>query len=240
MKQANLILLFTLCSFLAFGQTKNTKTEALFAQFLKEEDPTIGKKIIDSKDNLYSLYCQGAVTEDNAKKLALFTRFIQQKPALGLADAYLKRGNVYVAIEESDSAMSNFNKSIELDKTNFFAYFFRGDQLMKLKQLDKAIDDFTKSISLSPTFYVAYHMRGICLTEQKKYKNAIADFNKAYAIDKTFYPTLLMRANAYEESEEYQKAIDDWNQSLKINKDNAKDVKENIARVTKKMKEKKK
>jgi tetratricopeptide (TPR) repeat protein len=240
MKQLKLIALLMLVSLSVIGQNKNAKTEALFTQYLQEEDPAIGKKIIDAKDNLYSLYCQGMVVEDTIKKLALFTRFIQSKPALGLAAAYLKKGSIYASMGQPDSAMSNFNKSIALDDKNIYGYFFRGDQWMKMEENDKAIDDFTKAITISNNFYLAYHMRGICLMNQKKYKNALTDFNKTFALDKSFYPALLMRAMVYEETGEYQKAIDDWNQSLKINKDNAQDVKEHIKEATKKMKEKKK
>jgi tetratricopeptide (TPR) repeat protein len=240
MKHTKLIFLLLLVSFFAFGQNKNQKNEALFTQFLEVEDATIGKKIIDSKDNLYSLYCQGVLMKDPNKKLALFTQFIQLNPKLGLADAYLSRGVIYVSIQKTDSAISNFNKSIEINNTDFYAFFFRGEQLLKLEQNDKAIEDFTKSISLSPDFYVAYHMRGICLLNQKKYKNALLDFNKVIALDKTFDPAFLMRAMVYDETEEYQKAIDDWNQAKKLNKDHSELVKEHIAETTKKMKGKKK
>jgi tetratricopeptide (TPR) repeat protein len=240
MKHTKLVFFLLMVSFFSFGQNKNQKNETLFTEFLIEQDAAIGKKIIDSKDNLYSIFCQGVLMEDATKKLALFTQFIQLKPKLGLADAYLSKGIVFISLKNIDSALLNINKSIELNNTNFFAYFFRDEQLLKLEQNDKAIEDFTKSINLSPDFYVAYHMRGICLLNQKKYKNALSDFNKVIALDKTFDAAFLMRAMVYDETEEYQKAIDDWNQAKKLNKNNSDIAKEHIAETTKKMKGKKK
>jgi tetratricopeptide (TPR) repeat protein len=171
-------------SHLAIGQNKNLTNENVFSRYLVSGDESIAKMLINSKDNLYSLFCQGDLTKDLDAKVRLFTQFIQQKPKLGLAKAYLNRGMAYTMIEKNDLALLDYNKSIELDSNTMYAYYFRGTSYFSLENYDKAIDDYTKAIEIQPDFYLASYMRGMCFLSQKTYKSALFDFNKAIELNK--------------------------------------------------------
>lgn len=224
---------------LTVGQSQKLTTEDMFKRYLVSEDESIATLIINSKDGLYSLFCQGTMTEDLTEKINLYTKFIQQNPKYGLANAYLDRGIAYGLSEKYEAALADYDKSIELDANEPYAYYFKGEAYASLEKYDKAIENYSLAIKMQPNFVFAYHLRGISYLSQKDYKNAFTDFTKVIELDKNYDQALLMRGVVYDEWGEYKKAIADWKEAKKINKDNIKDSDELIEKANKKMKEKK-
>ncbi len=75
------------------------------------------------------------------------------------AATYNKQGVLCSFKGQSDEAISNFNKAIEIDPSYLFAYLNRGDQYMRKGQFDQAISDFNKAIEIDPKFAGGYHGR---------------------------------------------------------------------------------
>lgn len=236
MKRVTFIFLFFLLTQWTLGQSK---TESTFSRYLESEDENLAQTIVKSKDGTYSLYCQAALSEDLNERMNLFTKFIQLNPKLGMAKAYLNRGVIYTMTEKYDSALSDYNKSIELDPKEPYAYYFRGQAYASLEQHDKAITEYGQAIKLQPGLYLAYHMRGISFLSKENYKDALSDFNKVIELRKNYDPAYLMRGLAYENSGDYKSAIADYKEAKKLNKDNTENADARIEKASKKMKEQK-
>ncbi len=231
-----LFLLFTKCT---DGLTQKLQTEDVFKRYLVSHDQSVAKTVINSKDGLYSLFCQGDLTDDPAKKINLFTEFIRQNPKYGMGEAYLNRGIANSMSEKYDSAVADCSEAISINKKEPYAYYFRGESYLSLTKYDKAIDDFNESIKLNPSFVLAYHMRGICFLSQKNSRNALSDFNRVIELDKNYDQAYLLRGVVYDEMGEFKKAVADWNSAKKINKKDTKEADELIEKANKKMREKK-
>lgn len=139
---------------------------------------------------------------------------IKMKPT---ENKYLVRGNCYMAIEEFDLALSDFNSSIEIDPEFARAYYRRGILYKKMELLEKAVQDFKKAIELDPKYYDAMTELGFILIQMGK-KNAMKYFNKAIKINPCA-SNYFSRVAARAEMLKRQKAIENF-ASGKVTKDN--------------------
>ena len=82
-----------------------------------------------------------------------------------------------------ESALSDFNKSIELDPNNFDAYYNRGNLQGKMGKYTEAILDHTRAIALNPKYTKAYLSRGYAYALQGKHEEAKEDWLKVVELD---------------------------------------------------------
>ena len=80
-----------------------------------------------------------------------------------------------------DSAISDFNKAIEIDPKHDKAYNSRGNVYNVKGLFDLAISDFNEAIDINPKYADAYGNRGYAYSAKGLYDLAISDFNKAIA-----------------------------------------------------------
>lgn len=239
MKIKTLFILSILLTQWTIGQSQKVKIEDVFNRYMHTEDKSLAKLIVKSDDGLYSLFCKGELAENSEDRIILFTGFIQQNPKYGLEKAYLNRGIEYYQLDKTDSALADFDNSIQLDTKEPYAYYFRGACYATLENYDKAVDDYSKAIKLNPEFELAYFMRGNSLYSQKKYENAINNYNKVIELNENSDIAYLMRGIVYEAIGEYKKAISDWKEVKKFKKDNSEQAEKLIEKTNKKLKEKK-
>lgn len=107
------------------------------------------------------------------------TRGIELKPT---ENKYLFRANSYMALEEYDLALSDFNSSIEIDPEFAKAYYRRGILYKKMELLENAAKDFKKAIELDPKYDDAMTELGFIHIQMGK-KDAMKYFNKAIKIN---------------------------------------------------------
>ncbi|MEE3349650.1 MAG: tetratricopeptide repeat protein [Candidatus Gastranaerophilaceae bacterium] len=108
-----------------------------------------------------------------------FTKGIELKPT---ENKYLFRGNCYMALEEFDLALADFNSSIEIDPEFARAYYRRGILYKKMELLENAARDFKKAIELDPKCDDAMTELGFIHIQMGK-KDAMKYFNKAIKIN---------------------------------------------------------
>ena len=84
-----------------------------------------------------------------------FSRFIQLENEPDNAEGYFGRGRIYAIKNEYDKALSDLNKSIELDPTNAEAFYIRGSVYGLLEDYDKMLADLQETIRLNPQHRLA-------------------------------------------------------------------------------------
>jgi len=238
MKNLKYYLFLITFSFCSLAQAQYLKIEDVFKRYLVSEDEIIAKSIIDEKDELYSLYCQGDLAEDISEKITLFSKFIEKNPKFGLAKAYLNRGIAFTMTEKYNDAILNFDKSIELDSKLVYAYYFKGVSQASLKNYSEAINNYTSAIKLQIDFKLAYYMRALSFISQENHEQALIDLNKVIELKSDYDKAFIMRGVVYYNIEKYEKAISDWKKAKKLNKENGEKMDEKIAKAQQKLKEK--
>ena len=95
------------------------------------------------------------------------------------AEAYVGRGYAYLAHENLDSALADFDKAIELDPDLHEAYNYRGLVALGMADPEQAMLDFTKAIEVEPGFADAYVNRARLHFSRRDLASAIEDMTAA-------------------------------------------------------------
>ena len=101
----------------------------------------------DDPDTLYNMAVLYEQKEDYEKALDYINRSIEKNPS---ADAYGKRGEIFRSDGNTDKALDDFNRAIELDADCARAYCDRGSIYFDRKEHKKAEADWKKADELDP------------------------------------------------------------------------------------------
>ena len=150
-------------------------------------------------------------------------------------------GLIYYELKKYEEAISDFTKSIKINKEYADAYQNRGSTFRDLKKFPEAINDLTEAIKLDDKNSKSYNNRGLTYfdySEQKKdndkeyedtINNAIDDFTEAIKLDNKnaeafnnrglayFYLRNLKKDKEYEDTT-INNAIDDFTEAVEIKK----------------------
>ncbi len=98
------------------------------------------------------------------------------------AQAYQWRGNVYREIGDTEAALEDYTRVLELQPT---AYWFnrRGLVYEEQKQFEQAVLDYTRALELDPGWAVAYNNRGFARMNLKQWENAKKDLETSIRLD---------------------------------------------------------
>lgn len=97
-----------------------------------------------------------------------------------LAAIYMMRGNGYEINHETDKALNDYNRSIELDPTRYDALLDRAGAWAAKGAYNRAISDVNTVIKKHFKFAMAYYFRSQIWLEMGDFKNAIKD--SSYAV----------------------------------------------------------
>ncbi len=131
--------------------------------------------IIEQNTGSAIAYFQRGISQ--CKEMEMLSRFNEDKQYTMVNKTYK-----IVRIQNNDkyeSALADFNKTIEIEPEFAFAYYNRAFVKYKLKDLKGAIDDYNKAIEIDPGFGDAYYNRGLlffCLNDKI---SACQDYSKA-------------------------------------------------------------
>jgi tetratricopeptide (TPR) repeat protein len=104
------------------------------------------------------------------------------------------QGRVYLIKGKYDQAISEFNKTLEINPKDSEAYKNRGTAYMNKGNLDQAISDYTKALEINPKDAEVYNIRGRVYYFEGKYEKSWEDLNKAeglgYKVPPEFYDDL--------------------------------------------------
>ena len=115
----------------------------------------------------------------------------------------------YIALEQFDLAKKDFDKAIELDKTDAVSYLNRAFLETKLKEYKKAVSDLKFAIKLRPDYAKAYANLGDTYFRMEKYEDAIKNCSKAIELSPTYIEALMNRGITYIKLKKYKEALKD-------------------------------
>lgn len=134
-------------------------------------------------------------------------------------DVYSALGYSQFALQDYNSALSNFNRAIET-KPDKDMYGIRGWCKYYLSDYYGAVSDFSQQINRDPANPVAYYNRGSAKSELKDYYGAINDYEKALEMNPSFSMAYNNLGWAYFERKEYKKALKYLNVSIEKDSSN--------------------
>jgi tetratricopeptide (TPR) repeat protein len=126
------------------------------------------------------------------------------------------RAVVYGNKGDSDRAIADHNKAIEIDPKYAPAYLNRGIAHEKKGDHDRAIADFDKVIEIDPKYAPDYNSRGIAYEKKGEYDRAIADYGNAIELDPKYAPAYNNRGTAYRKKGDSDRAIADYGKAIEI------------------------
>lgn len=100
-------------------------------------------------------------------------------------ELYVLRGKQYFTLHEFESAISDYNKALELDDGLDEAYFGRGMAKGRIGLIKQGIDDLSVYINRNPGSSVAYTKRGVRYIWAGDLKNARKDLTRAIELSPT-------------------------------------------------------
>ena len=95
------------------------------------------------------------------------------------AQAYFTRAFLLLGSKQTDRAISDFSKAININPKFHLAYFLRGGLYEQIQQYDKAIDDVSKVIAINPNSGEAYYSRALIYDKKMQHDKARQDLQNA-------------------------------------------------------------
>ena len=153
-----------------------------------------------------------------SKAIEYFTERIRKQPS---PEAYQSRGIAWIARQDYDKAIADFDEAIRRDPSISGLYNNRGNARRKKRSLDAAIADYSKAIQLDARNVRAYNNRSLAWAEKQQHRKAIADATTALTIDPHNSAAYNNRGVSWRELAEYTKAIADYNQAIRLTPNDA-------------------
>ncbi len=135
-----------------------------------------------------------------------------------LAQAYYNRGRVYSLLKRYDEALSDLEKSIQLDSHNF-GYRAMGNIGLiyhRTGEYEKALEAFEASISYDDTKADVFYLKGETYTAIEDYQAAINAYEAALARLPSYDAAYESLGYAYYKTDQYDKAAEALNHALEI------------------------
>ena len=145
------------------------------------------------------------------------TKFIQSgAKGTNIAVAHVNRGVAHNLKNNTDRAIMDFSKAIEVKPDYSLAYYNRGVAFAESGILYRAIADFDKAIQFNPEDPDAYDSRGFVYADMRDFGRAIADFDRAIELDPSFGTAYYHRSLAYGKIGELDRGMADYNKALQL------------------------
>ncbi|MGC3968791.1 MAG: putative Ig domain-containing protein [Pirellulales bacterium] len=151
------------------------------------------------------------------RKLQTVTYVDQKKLRTLLADAYVKRGDAYIADADLGSALVDFNTVVkELEVAHIDARLGRAFCYGRQGDWRTAITEYDDILGLDNDNASALRNRATARYELKQYAEAASDCDKAIAADSSEPTTFFVRANAKLQLKKQADALSDFRQATEL------------------------
>jgi tetratricopeptide (TPR) repeat protein len=163
------------------------------------------------------LSCYDSKTEPKTRIKACTSVLVLGKLPYDISSfLYMIRANTYTEIGQTDAALRDYNRSIQIDPNNFMAHFNRGRFYSVSGKYDQAIVDFDKGLEINSSFAPGYKIRGQTYGKMGQYDKSIRDLNQAIQLDPKDAHAFNARADTYNKSKQYILAIKDYSRAIEL------------------------
>jgi len=157
-------------------------------------------------------------TTEDLKRLKAFSEEIRQHPSS--ADAYLRRGKVYLNLLRPLPAANDFSEAIRLDPEHA-GEALRSRALVLAKHGGPAgpaaaIQDLNRAIASNPRFAKAYMSRALVLVAQGNLTSALADIEKAVSLAPTDAEIQFNRGNLLVAGKRFEDAFRQYGKAIEL------------------------
>ncbi len=147
---------------------------------------------------------------------------VELVPALNQSIVYDYRADAYLAKEDYDRAITDYDQTIQLQPNcGVYPYTNRGIAYTVKGDYDHAITDYDQAIQIQSDFAEAYYNRGIAYYYKGDYDRAIADYDQAIQIQFDLVVAYIYRGIVYGDKGDYDHAIANYGQAIQIQPDSA-------------------
>jgi predicted O-linked N-acetylglucosamine transferase (SPINDLY family) len=138
-------------------------------------------------DALHLLGMLEAQTGNSIHAVELLNKAIKLRP--DYAETYSTRGNAFLALQQHEAALHDYDKVIALKPDHAASHNNRGSALQALKQYEAAVQSHEQALTLQPDNVDAYFNLGNALRELKQLDAALQNYALALSL-KPDYPFL--------------------------------------------------
>ncbi|MEO1654235.1 MAG: tetratricopeptide repeat protein [Bacteroidota bacterium] len=131
-------------------------------------------------------------------------------------EAYYSRAKTHMLMNDSSSAILDFQKLIALDSRDARAYFYIGYMAYQSQNYEAAISLFTKAIQLNAYYTLAYNYRAESYKALDMNSLALADYSQSLVLEPEEAQLYFGRANAYLALNNFSAALTDFRQAFKL------------------------
>ena len=150
---------------------------------------------------------------DKDKALADVSLLIKINPEV--PEAYIRRGFLYRNdFRDSEKALVDFFKAIELDSNNIDAYRDRAFTYYHLEEYENALADYNKVIEIDPEDALSYWRRGDIYRCTGEYDKALTEYNRTIKMDFKYSVVYNSRGLIYLIQGQYEKALKDFKKAI--------------------------
>lgn len=231
MKQILLFLILAFANLHGMAQnrpeTYNYKrgVEAIQNEKSDEALSFFNKDIAENPKNGYS-YSWVAWLRLNAEEYGraltaadLAIKYLPKKDAEYVVFAYNTRAMVYLHLEDTAKAISDYTAAIKVNLEDLNSYNHRAQIYYETGRYDLADADYQKMIELKPGDVMGYMGKGRNANDQKRWDDAIKLFDSVEKLANDYSSVYAFRAEAYLGKEQWNEATDDLIKSLVIDWD---------------------
>ena len=133
-----------------------------------------------------------------------------------LSQQAVSKGEVAKGKELEDSALADFNKTIELNPDFVTPYTNRAGIYIRRGKLDLALADCDKAIALKERAVKAHHYRGFLMQSKSNWVESEASYGKAIELHPTHFEALHNRGIVRRELGDLTGSLEDLSRHLKI------------------------
>lgn len=183
------------------------------------------KEISEHPDNGYAYIYISALRYGNdeyGKALSAINQALKKLPKKDkeyTAVAYGTRAGIYLVMEDTISALKDYDAAIKLEPDNKRHYDRRAQVYFEQGRYDLSDADYQKMIGLDPGDVMGYMGIGRNAKEQKRYDEALERFNYVIKMEPDYDSGYSFRAECYIAQKKYSDAIDDIIRALSISGD---------------------
>lgn len=203
-----------ICSIIQSGITSE-ESDDQSSNILRQVESTIDRSSDTSERNSQEV---NSVIEDYSNVIDLNPRH---------AEAYKRRGDLYLSQGQYELALVDFNRAIELESENesenAMTYYRRGCVYIQREDNELALADFNKAIELNPTDVMFYFACSFVYTNEGEYERAILACNKMIELEPENAMLYAQRGRIYIQKEENELGLADFNKAIELNSTNAED-----------------